>query len=129
MSKHVQIKELIGKTFTLIIISPEKEEIKFFLNEKHFFSMHHSQSCCESVAVEDIIGDLNDLVNTPILVAEEVTSREHLEDKKDLDEGAESFTWTFYKFSTIKGSVTIRWFGTSNGYYSEDVDIWEEIFQ
>ena len=76
---------------------------------------------------DDINGDLDDLLETPILKYEELTSfggDETLSsDLYEQSKDDESSTWTFYHFATIKGYVTIRWYGSSNGYYSESVDI------
>ena len=86
--------------------------------------MHHQQNCCENVYIEDIIGDLSDLIGSPILIAEEVTSDKNPETvKPEIIEYQDCFTWTFYKFATMKGYVDIRWYGESNGYYSESVDL------
>jgi hypothetical protein len=114
----VEIEELIGKTMDSVE-NIDNEQLVFKTNDGREFVFYHEQDCCESVSIEDVCGDLSDLVGSPILIAEEVA-----QDKPDgwkPEEYTESYTWTFYKFSTIKGSVTIRWYGESNGYYSEGV--------
>lgn len=117
-----ELKDLIGKTLTKVEQVGE-DVIVFITSEGKRYKLYHLQGCCESVTVEDIVGDLSDLVGEPILIAEEATSTENPADvtKKYQD----SFTWTFYKFATRKGYVDIRWYGESNGYYSESVDFEE----
>ena len=110
--------DLVGK----ILINVENiddEKIVFTLEIGEKYKLFHWQDCCENVYVESIVGDLSDLIGSPILVAEEATN-------SDPQPGQEvpkydSFTWTFYKLATRKGYVDIRWYGTSNGYYSESV--------
>lgn len=114
----MDISELIGK----VIMSIDKGDdyIEFATSKGERYKMYHSQDCCESVYIEDINGDLKDLIGVPILKAEETTSDTHPEGKV-MEYADDSFTYTFYHLATIKGYVTIRWYGSSNGYYSESV--------
>lgn len=111
-SQYAKIEELVGKILTKVNVGDDI--ITFETAGGSKYEMYHEQDCCESVWVEDINGDLSDLIDEPILMAEKVT--------EDGDRDWDSMTWTFYKIGTTKGVVTIRWCGVSNGYYSEEVD-------
>ena len=112
---------LKGKTLT--DIKKTDDEIIFETNDEKSYRMSHRQDCCETVFVEEVIGEFADLIDSEILLAEEVYGGSN-----ELMPGhSSSGSWTFYKLSTIKGSVTIRWLGESNGYYSEAVDF-EEMY-
>jgi hypothetical protein len=106
------IKQLHNKTLERVEKSGD-EQLWFYTTDNKAIKMYHSQDCSESVYIEDIAGDLNDLVGNPILRAEVRT-----------EDGQSSYgdlTYTYYEIATIKGSVTIRWYGSSNGYYSTSV--------
>ena len=120
--KRVPFSDLRGQTFTDIYgLKQGSTQVVFVKsNQSEGYALFHERDCCESVWLEDICGDPKDLIGTPILSAEEVSSNDSFNEKLEQDQ--ESYTWTFYKISTIKGSVTLRFFGTSNGYYSEEVD-------
>ena len=132
MNTYVKALDLLGKT--LVEIDVGDDEIYFACDDGTKYKMYHMQDCCESVYLEDVIGDIGDLLNYPLVEAEEVTSRTPKDipseelmwlmlNGMNFDQMDESQTWTFYKFRTIKGSVTLRWYGCSNGYYSEEVDL------
>jgi len=122
--------DLKGKTLTKAEQIGD-DRIRFETDEGKAYELFHSQDCCENVVVESITGDLADLIGAPILLAEEACSNDDPADVTAQKEEKranghyvyddESQTWTFYKLRTIKGSVDIRWHGSSNGYYSESV--------
>lgn len=121
----MNIKEFEGKVFTDIKVNKDKTEITFTDTTGKVYEMYHSQDCCETVHIEDICGDLKDLLNTPIVVAYETSQRHTPYGVEEPEYADDSCTWTFYHIRTVKGTVTLRWYGTSNGYYSEEVSIEE----
>lgn len=127
--KLVQFDELQGKTLTKVNTGVGEDEIKFTCDDGCVYLMCHMRDCCESVGIEDICGDLGDLIDTRILVAEEVLGY-HPTTSRDIEMTVNanndgSCTWTFYRLATSKGWVTIRWFGSSNGNYSESVGLYK----
>lgn len=124
LGKAPKFSDLLGKTLKNVE-NIENKFLVFTLDDGRKFALHHEQDCCEYVAIESIVGDLSDLVGSPILKAEEVVGE--TPEGWEAGEFQESYTWTFYKLATIKGYVDIRWLGESNGYYSESVEFGEVI--
>ncbi len=113
------IEKMRGLTFVSVQGASEGSEEVVFSTETQRFVFWHESDCCETVRVAQIDGDPGDLLREPLVMAEESS-------EKGDDSDGESRTWTFYKFATAKGYVTIRWLGVSNGYYSERVSLREE---
>jgi len=115
------LNSMLGRVFVRVEGSVDDGEMVFVRDDGVRFIFSHYQDCCEIVQINDIVGDLNDLVGEPLLLAEEVSNADGPE-PVDCD----SYTWTFYKFATRRGYVDVRWLGESNGYYSERVDLFVE---
>lgn len=120
-NNEVPFAALVGKTLADVTsVAKGDDRITFTTTDGESFLMHHSQDCCESVSIDDIEGDLADLIGSPIVLAEESSNSDPMPGQEV--DNYYSFTWTFYRIATAKGFVVIRWYGESNGYYSESVD-------
>lgn len=118
--KMADVKDLVGQVL-ISVENKENAQLIFVTDSGKRYSMHHEQDCCENVNIESIVGDLSDLIGTPVLIAEESTNSKNHPIGYEPNPYDEYYTWTFYKFATKKGYVDIRWYGESNGYYSEEV--------
>jgi hypothetical protein len=113
--QSVPFETLKGKTFTSV--TSDDDSITF-IGDGIQFTLKHCQECCEDVHIESIVGDLEDLVGSEILVTEESSN--------DSESEFDAEQWTFYKLATVKGWVDVRFYGSSNGYYSTGVDLMTE---
>lgn len=118
---------LLGET----LVSIDRDELEggdrlIFTTEKgEKYEMSHDQDCCESVYIKEMPNDISDIIGSPLTMAEESSNSEDEKRDPENDYWDESHTWTFYKFATKKGYVTITWYGSSNGYYSESVGFYQ----
>lgn len=104
---EVAFDELVGKTIDKIDVFGGDEELRFTVKGGDQYRLYHDQDCCESVTIEDICGDLDDLIGVPVLMAADLAKMR--------------YRMRYSEKQTIKGTVVIRWLGESNGYYSESV--------
>jgi hypothetical protein len=120
MRTHENFEALRGKTikrFTNATVG--SEDVGIECDDGTAYRLKYYPDCCASCSLNEIVGDISDLIDTPILMAEVVVGGA---DVHPAPEHADSFTWAFYKLATVKGYVTLRFLGESNGYYSETVD-------
>lgn len=116
---------IILKGLTLVSIERndrdgEGDELVIKTTLGRIFRLYHDQVGCETVKIEEIVGDLNNLIGAPILNAVEEIEEDNFEDSWD------SWTKTTFTLSTLKDTVIIRWLGKSNGYYLESVSFVED---
>lgn len=104
-------------------MSEGSEEVVIKTKEGGKLTLRYEQDCCASCSICQVDGDPLDLLGLPLIMAEEdgnVPEHDMKTEKGDeYGYGDESFTWTFVKFASVAGYVTLRWYGSSNGYYSE----------
>lgn len=113
---------LIGRTIDKISGAYQDSESVYFHCGDDAFRAYHMQDCCEQVSVYKVLGDLADLIDSPVISTKEYAQVENPEFiPADFKHHDESWTWTLHRIETARGTVEIWWLGFSNGYYSESV--------
>jgi hypothetical protein len=121
-----KFEDLKGKVLTEVIGGIGDESMVFVTKDGEKCELYYEEDWCATCDVVDIVGNISDLIGYPLLMAEEVTNDQDVNPEGvKVPDYQDSFTWTFYKLATVKGYVTISWYGSSNGYYNESVSFRE----
>jgi len=115
----VQFADLKGHT-VVSISGAEKDSYSVVIEtDGGSFELYHEQDCCEAVLVAEVHGSPEDLVGGVVVIAEE-SCHGRWDPPRG---GADSWTWTFHRLVTNRGTLVLRWLGQGNGYYSERVNL------
>ena len=112
-------QELVGEVLTHIDVDDANNVIMLVTASGKEFRVCHHQDCCERVRIVDTLGNWKELIGKQIIGMD--IHAGNAETDPD-GEPVESGTDTEITFRTDEHTVISRWFGESNGYYSESVD-------
>lgn len=110
----MSLENIIGATIQSITGAKVGSGMITFRTDRGILELYHGQCCCEDVCVEDINGDVSDMIGGIVSVADERVGEE-------TESGWGRSLHTFYEIRTTKGDMNIRWPGKDNGYYSVSV--------
>lgn len=94
-------------------------DVLYLCTRQAIFAIRHEQDCCEDVWFVDGEEDISDMVGD-YLVKIRIDVSPQDRDSNRIDECS---TWTFVTIQTLRNSYSFRWYGESNGYYSETVQL------
>ena len=118
---NATLNRMVGETIESVSGNRQDDEFVVRTTSGLVFTFYHNQDCCEEVYLEEIIGDIDDLVGHTVVMAEETSNNDLISGSSCSQ--SESFTWTYYRMATERGLVVLRFYGSSNGYYSESVTV------
>jgi hypothetical protein len=126
-NRPAEFSALLGKTILSLSVDPDKAYVRIQCSDNTDYLMCHQQDCCEDVSLADIVGDIADVIGSPIFTAAVLSNKVDTDANRDGEwRDVEICEWTFYRLGTKNGEITMRWCGTSNGYYSTEVNFYEK---
>ena len=111
------LDNMVGRVVKYVDI--DHDQMKITCEDNSVFTFYHEQDCCECVYIADTEGEPMSLKGWKLLLVDMEATKESSWDRD------ESKTTTVVKFVTDENTVSVKWIGESNGYYSESVDLRE----
>ncbi len=119
-----EVAYLRGRTIDKVIgLEKDSEVVEIITACGKVFKFFHDQDCCEEVKLVDFDLNPDELVGAYVTSAYLSTSSDQSGKEIKPSEDSESWTWSFYRIVTDKGTLSMRWLGESNGWYSESVEL------
>ena len=118
--EEIVFDEMAGKVITKVIGKNGDNCLTFETNNGEVFKFFHEKDG-NFAKIDNICGDLNNLVGKPLLSAKAVIFHNHslinMQEKNNPN-------WIFYRFSNLETRVDIRWYDKTKYNYSEEVSFY-----